>query len=285
MAADTMTQVATTSDFNYSLIFEFEKNFDEESFMQWMLQNWTLSFWYSALYVILIFGVKYYMGKRPRFEIRQALALWSTILGVFSILGAIRTIPELVYVIRKYGWEFSLCNPSYFNGPTGFWAFMFTISKVYELGDTLFIVLRKQQLIFLHWYHHVSTLIYVWYSYPAHLGPGRYFMVMNYTVHSFMYTYYAFRAMRFKIPRVLMVGITSMQITQMVLGTTVNVWTYHIKNRGDFCQQSYENLKYSLMMYFSYFVLFSYFFYNAYMTRKMPKETTKQEVQAKKKVA
>ena len=249
-----------------------------------MLQNWTLSIWYSALYVVLIFGGKYYMEKRPRFEIRPALALWSTILGVFSIFGAIRTIPELVYVIHQHGLEFSLCNPSYFNGPTGFWAFMFTISKVYELGDTVFIVLRKQQLIFLHWYHHISTLIYVWYSYPAHLGPGRWFMVMNYTVHSFMYTYYAFRALQFRIPKWVNIVITTMQITQMVVGTTVNLWTYNIKKRGDFCQQSYDNVKYSLMMYFSYFILFSYFFYNAYMTSKSPRETSKQITASSKKV-
>jgi hypothetical protein len=34
---------------------------------------------------------------------------------------------------------------------SGFWALMFVLSKVPELGDTIFIVLRKQPLIFLHW--------------------------------------------------------------------------------------------------------------------------------------
>lgn len=268
MAAKVATQAPMTSAFNHTTVFTFEKNFDEESFMQWMMKNWTLSFWYSALYVIFVFGGKYYMEKRPRFDLRPALALWSAILGIFSIFGAIRTIPELSYVIYNYGFEFSVCNPSYFDGPTGFWAFMFTISKVYELGDTLFIVLRKQQLIFLHWYHHISTLIYVWYSYTDHLGPGRWFMVMNYTVHAFMYSYYALRALRFRIPRPISMSITSLQIVQMVFGTFVNVWAYQIKSRGDFCQATLHNLRYSLMMYASYLILFSYFFYNAYLAPK-----------------
>lgn len=44
----------------------------------------------------------------------------------------------------------------------GFWATMFVLSKVPELGDTIFIVLRKQPLIFLHWYHHATVLVYSW---------------------------------------------------------------------------------------------------------------------------
>jgi hypothetical protein len=34
----------------------------------------------------------------------------------------------------------------------------FTVSKVFELWDTFFIVVRKRPLILLHWYHHVTVL-------------------------------------------------------------------------------------------------------------------------------
>ena len=39
------------------------------------------------------------------------------------------------------------------------------LSKVPETIDTLFIVLRRQPLIFLHWYHHASVLVYCFYRY------------------------------------------------------------------------------------------------------------------------
>ena len=69
--------------------------------------------------------------------------------------------------------------------------------QVPELGDTIFIVLRKQKLIFLHWYHHITVLIYCWYSFSQYTAPARWFVVMNFIVHSIMYTYYAFRALRY----------------------------------------------------------------------------------------
>ena len=45
-------------------------------------------------------------------------------------------------------------------------------------------------------YHHVTVLIYAWYSFTEYTAPARWFIVMNYCVHSLMYTYYAFKALR-----------------------------------------------------------------------------------------
>ena len=186
-------------------------------------------------------------------------------------------MPELISSINNHSLQYSVCVPTYFKGVTSFWAMMFTVSKVYELGDTVFIVLRKQKLIFLHWYHHITVLIYVWYSYTDHTAPGRWFMVMNYTVHSFMYTYYCLRALRYRMPQYVNIIITSMQLTQMIIGVSINIWIYQIKGRGQPCQQSYENLKYSSLMYFTYFVLFAQFFYSTYITKPVHEEVKKKE--------
>lgn len=55
--------------------------------------------------------------------------------------------------------------------------------QIPELGDTIFVVLRKKPLIFLHWYHHVTVLLYCWHSYYEQTTYGLYFISMNYTVH------------------------------------------------------------------------------------------------------
>jgi hypothetical protein len=42
-------------------------------------------------------------------------------------------------------------------------------------------------------YHHMTVLFYSWYSYADYISPARWFVVMNYLVHSLMYTYYALK--------------------------------------------------------------------------------------------
>ncbi|OWF47969.1 elongation of very long chain fatty acids protein 6-like [Mizuhopecten yessoensis] len=254
--------------YNHSFVFEFEQQYDRVSFREYMQRHWRDSFIYSAVYVLVVFSGKKWMENRPRYELRPYLALWSALLGVFSIFGAVRTVPELVSSVRDYGMEYSLCNPVYLEGVTGFWCCMFAVSKVYELGDTIFIVLRKQQLIFLHWYHHITVLIYVWYMYPANLGFGRWFMGMNYTVHSIMYTYYAVRAMKFQVPKFVSMIITILQLSQMIAGFVVTYMTYLLNLKGIKCSLNDQPIKYGMIMYGTYFILFAHFFYSTYIAEK-----------------
>jgi elongation of very long chain fatty acids protein 6 len=88
---------------------------------------------------------------------------------------------------------------------------MFIFSKIPELMDTVFLVLQKKpvrstrtpphtavhhdaqltahlapQVIFLHWFHHVTVLLYCWHAYVAGTAPGLWFACINYCVHSIM---------------------------------------------------------------------------------------------------
>lgn len=150
---------------------------------------------------------------------------------------------------------------------SGFWTWLFVLSKLPELGDTIFIVLRKQPLIFLHWYHHITVLMYSWFSYTEYTSSARWFVAMNYCVHSLMYSYYALRAMRFNPPRFIPMLITTLQLTQMVVGCAINVWAHSfVQTPGRSCHISPMNIKLSIAMYFSYFVLFAQFFYGTYLS-------------------
>ncbi|KAG8243288.1 hypothetical protein J6590_048433 [Homalodisca vitripennis] len=149
----------------------------------------------------------------------------------------------------------------------GCWSFLFVLSKLPELGDTIFIVLRKQPLIFLHWYHHITVLLYSWFSYTEYTSSARWYIVMNYCVHSIMYSYYALRSMGYHPWMKIAMLITSCQLTQMIVGCAVNIWAAQYLQEGkQDCHISWFNIKLSLAMYFSYFVLFARFFYKAYVS-------------------
>ena len=133
-------------------------------------------------------------------------------------------------------------------------------------GDTAFVVLRKQKLLFLHWYHHITVLLYSWYSYKDMVAGGGWFMTMNYAVHALMYSYYAARAANLRVPRTLAVLITGAQISQMAMGLTVSALVYRWLPQGD-CPSRLDNISWAAVMYLSYLLLFSNFFYHAYLRR------------------
>nr|XP_018898618.1 PREDICTED: elongation of very long chain fatty acids protein 6 [Bemisia tabaci] len=259
---------------NYSYMFNFEEEFEHQNTRVWMTNNWTKGFYYCGLYMVIIFLGQLYMKSRPRFELRKALIVWNCMLACFSIIGACRTAPELLHVLKNYGVYHSLCIPSFIEADrvSGFWSWMFALSKLPELGDTVFIVLRKQPLIFLHWYHHITVLLYTWYAYKEYTSSARWFIVMNYCVHSLMYSYYALRAMKLSPPKAMAMLITSMQLAQMVIGCWVNYTSYQFIQQGQSCQVSNLNIQLSFAMYFSYFVLFARFFYKAYISPRSSKK-------------
>ncbi|GFS32878.1 elongation of very long chain fatty acids protein 6 [Nephila pilipes] len=252
---------------NYSFIFDFERNFDIHLNIQWMNKHYHYVFYYIGLYLLVIFGVQAFMKNRSRFEVRKLLAAWNILLATFSILGMSRTLPELVHVLTKFGFAYSVCNPSYmFEKVTAFWGWMFCYSKIPELFDTLFIVLRKQPLIFLHWYHHITVLLFTWYANIYQVAAGRWYVAMNYFVHSWMYTYFALKSLRIKTPRIFALIITFLQILQMIFGFYITYFSYVTIHKGEPCNQKTNIAISGLLMYGSYFVLFARFFYYSYLS-------------------
>ncbi|VDM32008.1 unnamed protein product [Toxocara canis] len=138
--------------------------------------------------MLIIFGTKYLMRNRQPFELFYPLNVWNAFLAAFSIAGTVTLLPEFISTISKHGLNASYCKRYDFTrGAKGFWGWMFIVSKLFEMGDTVFLVLRKRPLMFLHWYHHVLTVVYAFYSYPTTPGFNRWGVNLNFFVHAFMY--------------------------------------------------------------------------------------------------
>jgi len=177
----------------------------------------------------------------------------------------------------------------------GLWLFLFVMSKFPELIDTAFIVLKKGDLIFLHWYHHITVLLFCWQSYASRSSTGIYFAVrakrrahgagarrlpptsplpfppprqsMNYGVHAIMYFYFYLRASGYKPSWDWIV--TTLQISQMFVGMFVcgAVAVYQLVLHQP-CNVQRDNLVAGGIMYASYAALFIFFALEKYITGK-----------------
>jgi len=214
------------------------------------------------------------------FDLRYALAGWNLFLCVFSFVGMVKTMPYLLGSIVTQPYEQTVCTlptKSWGVGPTGFWVMLFIYSKIPELIDTVFIVIRKKPLIFLHWYHHVTVLLFCWSAYSTMSGSGLYFVAMNYSVHALMYGYYCLQALGVcpkSFPAYL---ITLSQILQMFIGTGVCISCWYYKYTGRTCANEDSNLIAGAVMYGSYLYLFMEFAVGRYIYPKAKKGGKKLE--------
>jgi elongation of very long chain fatty acids protein 6 len=261
------------SGFNYTYIFPFEVKYLSNEYRQdklnWTANNWHYVYFISFAYIATIFGLKNFMKNRKPYELRLLLIVWNACLAVYSILGAVRTVPEFLYILTEKGIKYSVCTETFTYGVTGYWAWLFTLSKVFELFDTVLLLLRKRELIFLHWYHHVTVLFYVWYTMVEVPAISQWFATINYFIHAIMYSYYTIAAMRLvRIPKIISMTVTSLQIIQMIIGIYVTIRAYQIKLVDDSCFLKFENVYLSVVMYGSYFYLFFKYFFEKYVGGK-----------------
>lgn len=250
------------------IAFDFEANFSRDYHRQWMYDNWHIAIYVSVIYIFVIFYGSYLMSKREHFNLRGPMALWNIGLAIFSLMGTIRCLPEFIHILLSEGLQQSYCSSSYYRDVrVSHWYWLFVWSKVFELGDTVFIILRKQKLIFLHWIHHVLTLSYAFFVIGDAPGTARWMVSMNFTIHTAMYTYYALKALQVRISRSIAMMITIFQITQMIFGLYINYKAYVIKLSGNSCDTSLSASLCGLFIYFLFFLLFIKFFVFAYCSK------------------
>lgn len=248
----------------------------------WLGETLPAMYMTAVLYVVVIFGLRdVVMPRMKAFDLWPLLALWNLGLSVFSTYGALRTVPALVRLMVDGGWRASVCGvteDAWCESNVGHWVFLFIVSKMPELVDTLFLALRKKPIIFLHWYHHITVMIFCWWAGHLRTMTGLWFAAMNLCVHSIMYFYYFTQAigLRGLIPGM---PITILQISQMVMGIVVVISTayYRFYTPAGCNGHNDTNIFSALAMYFSYFLLFVHLFYNHYISPKGKKAKSKKE--------
>ena len=243
-------------------------------------------------------GLKRLMETREPLSLRYPLAGWNLAVTLFSVVGSLRTLPTLVSLTRNWGITGVVCGDTrvdwLYNDAAGFWTWMFILSKLAELTDTIFIVLRKRQLLARHWYHHLTVMMFCWHSWGTHSTYGIFFAAMNFTVHALTYMFYFLAALELH-PSNFSRSLTFIQLMQMLIGSIVAIyvvihmsliepqemlktamssqsleWNYNFSEIVDLtptCKVNAGNALAGLAMYASYLGIFCKLFYHRYLSQ------------------
>ncbi|CRG96747.1 long chain fatty acid elongation enzyme, putative [Plasmodium gallinaceum] len=209
----------------------------------------------SFLYIPSIFILQRFMKKRKEIEAKVYKIIWNLSLSFLSFIGAL-----LIIIYDKNILKSLIIEETEYSPETRAVICIFTLTKFVEYGDTLFLILKKKKLTFLHSYHHFSVVIYCLYSQKELVSHAHYFVFFNLIVHSIMYFYFGFIYILPKIVIKMRKFITCLQIFQMFVGIFISYYAIkHVDN-----QVYVNNAIASFTLYLTYAFLFLNFYFNSY---------------------
>uniref|UniRef100_A0A0K0G462 Elongation of very long chain fatty acids protein n=1 Tax=Strongyloides venezuelensis TaxID=75913 RepID=A0A0K0G462_STRVS len=275
---DVWPKIILPPDFNGKEFLRILLNpkFSKNDALKWTEERIPFTLQIAILYLIAIFGIQRIMKNYTPFKLTIPLAIWNLTLTVYSVISVYHLSSDFFKNVGKFGIRKSWCvlGNYYDSENTGYYVWLFAVSKLFELIDTIFIVLRKKPLRFIHWYHHIVTLTFTFFIYIEMPAFSRWGFLLNSFVHSIMYFYYFVKCLTIRIPKFISIIITSSQIAQFAIGFCglINVaYIHHYTNM--FCHTTTSILSLTLFMDFTYLLLFVNFFIQTYfkntvMTRK-----------------
>eukprot|EP01087_Luapelamoeba_hula_P009094 TRINITY_DN2325_c0_g1_i1.p1 TRINITY_DN2325_c0_g1~~TRINITY_DN2325_c0_g1_i1.p1 ORF type:complete len:331 (-),score=49.70 TRINITY_DN2325_c0_g1_i1:55-1008(-) len=240
------------------------------------LYTFELPFTAVVLYLAMVFfGPKLTAGGKPR-KFPWIMQFWNLGLSIFSLCIVLGTAIPWLKRLATEGLFVTVCDPNkeLYQGATPllYWSYVFALSKFVELFDTFWTILRNpgEPIMFLHWYHHTTVLLFTWFAEYYRFSVGFIFVFVNALVHTFMYFYY-FLTTRGHRPS-WAIFLTIGQISQMVLGIAACSYWGYLYSQGISCGcDNPELIMYScVFMYGSYLLLFLKFFYERYLAPKKP---------------
>jgi len=237
--------------------------------LQYDLPGAAIPYWIvqSVLYNIIIFSFSSYMSnKKERLNTRAISKVHNILMALFSLFLAIACIIVCFRDGRFSSFSAFHCNP-YRSDAWMVIEYLFLLSKVWEMFDTVLLVANKKKVIWLHLIHHSSTYPLTGALFYGSVGFDFLPVFLNLFVHALMYSYYAspktFSALR--------IHMTTMQIVQflIVLAFCILHWVQFLTS-GHLCSSPFP-LLFTSFWYIVYLALFLNFFAQQYINKKNAK--------------
>jgi len=227
----------------------------------------------GLLYLPFIFTFQYLWRNQKPINLRYWRILHNLVFCIFSAIGAIELTPTMLntWEAGNYSFHNTVCDAYFHYQIESFWVFAFVMSKLFELFESIYFILEKKPLSFLHWYHHFVTYAFSCHALYTYNPSALYYSWMNLIVHAVMYLYYTLASINRKPPSWGII-VTLGQIIQMFIGVAV---CYEVFT----CVPEFNryNAWFGFLMYSSYVFLFVRFFILRYILKRRKSAKPKAE--------
>jgi fatty acid desaturase (delta-4 desaturase) len=231
--------------------------FHDEAWMN-ILATPVVFFGVSAIWVLAVFFLVHHMMNKPPVAVKGLMQIYNVVQIVVCAymcwgLYPVVTLQNSFPYINLFGVN------TEFDRSGEWFVFVHYLSKYLDWFDTLWIVLNKkrQQLSFLHIYHH-GTIVPVW-GMLLHAGVGsgtvRYGAFVNSITHVIMYTHYLWTSMGLRNP--FKKYITMWQITQFY-SCIVHAFVVLFFEKGDSNKFAWIQILYQITMVYLFSWKMSY---------------------------
>ncbi|KAI1325232.1 GNS1/SUR4 membrane protein [Xylariaceae sp. FL0255] len=148
-----------------------------------------------AAYVVIIFGGREIMRDREPLKLNGLFKAHNLFLTLLSGGLLVLFMEQLIPTIWRHGLYDNICGTHGWTPQLVTLYYLNYITKYIELIDTVFLMVKKKPLTFLHTYHHPATALLCYTQLIGHTPVSWVPITLNLTVHVVMYWYY-FQAAR-----------------------------------------------------------------------------------------
>ncbi|KAF9913858.1 hypothetical protein BX616_009441 [Lobosporangium transversale] len=229
---------------------------------------------WTITYLVVIFGGRELMRNQEPFKLKHLFILHNFLLTVASGALLLLFIENLVPMVARHGLFYAICDDDAWTQRLELLYYLNYLVKYWELADTVFLVLKKKPLEFLHYFHHSMTMVLCFVQLGGRTSVSWVPIVLNLTVHVFMYYYYMRSAAGVRIWW--KQYLTTLQIIQFVLDLgiiyycayTYFSFTYapYLPNHGK-CAGTEGAAVFGCALLSSYLLLFINFYIQTYKSK------------------